>query len=135
MDVVMQSAEGGESLGSARLLAATEDLMVSEYRLEPGGEPGEPHFHANHSDSFYVLEGDLEFVIDGEAVRPPPGTLLVAPRGAIHAFPVAIGGAARFLNLHTPGGFERYLREMVAMRERGEKPSHEFMASHDMHVV
>lgn len=135
MDVLMQNAEGGEPLGSARLSVATEDLMVSECRLEPGRQPGDPHYHANHSDSFYVLEGELEFVIDGEAVRPPPGTLLVAPRGAIHAFPVAIGVTARFLNLHTPGGFERHLREMVAMRERGETPTAEFMAAHDMHVV
>lgn len=135
MDVLMQGEEGAEQLGSARLLAATEDLMLSAYTLEPGGQPGDPHYHANHSDSFYVLEGELEFVIAEKSVRPEPGTPLVAPRGAIHAFPVAIGGPARFLNLHTPGGFETYLRELAATRERGETPTREFMASHDMHVV
>ena len=87
------------------MLAAFDDLMVSEYVLEPGTEPGDPHYHANHSDSFYVLEGELEFQIDGRAVRAAAGTLVVAPRGAVHAFPVAIGGPARLLNLHTPGGF------------------------------
>lgn len=135
MDVLIQSSDGAEELGSAKLLSATDDLMLSEYTLEPGGQPGDPHFHANHSDSFYVLEGELEFVIDGKAVRPPPGTLVVAPRGAIHAFPIAIGAPARFLNMHTPGGFERYLRELAATRARGEEPSAEFMAAHDMHVV
>jgi mannose-6-phosphate isomerase-like protein (cupin superfamily) len=108
---------------------------MAEYTLEPGGEPGTPHFHARHSDTFYVLEGELEFVIDGKAVRAPAGTVLAAPRGAIHAFPVAIGGRARFLNLHTPGGFERYIRELTAMRSRGEKPTDEFFRSHDQYNV
>ncbi|MFQ5968669.1 MAG: hypothetical protein ACE5MI_13870 [Acidimicrobiia bacterium] len=59
----------------------------------------------------------------------------MAPRGAVHAFPVAIGGPARFLNVHTPGGFEHYMRELVAMRERGERPEDEFLRSHDIHEV
>jgi quercetin dioxygenase-like cupin family protein len=87
MDVHIQSREGGEQLGSAVLLAAFDDLMVSEYLLDPGTEPGDPHYHANHSDSFYALEGELEFQIDGRIVRASPGTLVVAPRGAVHAFP------------------------------------------------
>jgi hypothetical protein len=39
MDVHIQSREGAEQLGSAALLAAFNDLMVSEYTLEPGTEP------------------------------------------------------------------------------------------------
>ncbi len=135
MDVHVQGREGAEQLGSAALLAAFDDLMVSEYVLEPGTEPGDPHYHANHSDSFYVLEGELEFQIDGRAVRAAAGTLVVAPRGAVHAFPVAIGGPARFLNLHTPGGFERYLRALNEMRARGEQPDAEFQKSHDQFLV
>jgi quercetin dioxygenase-like cupin family protein len=133
--VLTQSREGGEQLGSAVLLAAFEDLMVSEYVLEPGTEPGDPHYHANHTDSFYVLEGELEFQIDGRTVRATAGTLVVAPRGAVHAFPIAIGSTARFLNLHAPGGFERYLRALNEMRARGEQPDAEFQKSHDQYPV
>lgn len=125
----------GERLGSAVLLAATDDLYVSEYTLEPRGEPGDPHYHAGHTDSFYVLEGELEFQIEGKPVRATAGALISAPRGAIHAFPIAIGGTARFLNMHTPGGFEKYMRELVAMRERGEEPTREFFESHDQFNV
>lgn len=53
MDVHIQSRDGAEQLGSAVLLAALDDLMVTEYSLEPGTEPGDPHYHADHSDSFY----------------------------------------------------------------------------------
>jgi len=44
-------------------------------------------------------------------------------------------GRARFLNLHTPGGFERYIRELTAMRSRGETPTDEFFRSHDQYNV
>jgi len=135
MAVHIQNREGGEALGASVLLAAFDDLMLSEYVLEPGTQPGEPHYHANHTDAFYVIEGELEFVIDGEPVRAPAGTLVVAPRGEVHAFPVAIGGPARFLNIHTPGGFERYMRTLVEMRARGETPDAELQRTHDQYLV
>ena len=82
-----------------------------------------------------MLEGELEFQIDGHTVRAGVGALVAAPRGAVHAFPVAVGARARFLNLHTPGGFEVYLRELNQMRTRGEKPGVEFLQSHDIFDV
>jgi mannose-6-phosphate isomerase-like protein (cupin superfamily) len=135
MAVHIRDRGGGEPLGSSVLLAAFDDLMLSEYELEPGTEPGDPHYHANHTDAFYVLEGELEFVLDGNPVRATAGTLVVAPRGEVHAFPVAIGGPARFLNIHAPGGFERYMRALVEMRARGEQPDAEFQQAHDQHLV
>jgi len=135
MNVHIQGREGAEQLGRAVLLAALDDLTVTEYSLETGTEPGDPHYHADHSDSFYVIEGELEFQIDGRTIRAGAGTLVAAPRGAVHAFPVAIGSRARFLNLHTPGGFERYLRRLNEMRDRGEKPDADFFTSHDIYDV
>jgi mannose-6-phosphate isomerase-like protein (cupin superfamily) len=134
MAVHIQDREGGEPLGSSVLLAAFDDLMLSEYGLEPGTDPGHPHYHANHTDAFYVIEGELEFVIDGEPVRARAGTLVVAPRGELHAFPVAVGGPARFLNIHT-GGFERYMRTLMQMRARGEEPDAELQRAHDQYPV
>jgi quercetin dioxygenase-like cupin family protein len=134
--VQMQSREGAEQLGIAALLAATDDLTLTENELEPGTEPGAPHYHANHTDSFYVLEGELEFQIDGRTVRAIAGTLVVAPRGAVHAFPVAIGSRARFLNIHTPNlDFDGYLRKLNDMRARGEKPDDEFLKAYDSYNV
>jgi quercetin dioxygenase-like cupin family protein len=133
MAIHIQNRELGERLGSSVLLAAFEDLMLSEYLLEPGTRPGDPHYHANHTDAFYVIEGELEFVIEGEPVRAPAGTLVVAPRGEVHAFPVAVGGPARFLNIHTPGGFERYMRTLMQMRAEGEEPDAELQRAHDQY--
>lgn len=132
----VQGREGAEQLGIAALLVATGDLTVTENELEPGTEPGDPHYHANHTDSFYVLEGELEFRIDGRTVRATAGTLVVAPRGAVHAFPVAIGSRARFLNIHTPNlDFDGYLRKLNEMRARGEKADDEFLKAYDSYNV
>lgn len=135
MTVLIQKATNGERLGRAALLVALKDLTMFEYSLEAGTERGDPHYHAQHVDSFYVLEGELEFQIDERAVRASAGTLLVAPRRTVHAFPIAIGSPARFLNLHTPGGFESYMRELTAMRSRGEQPNVDFLRSHDIYDV
>ena len=136
MDLHVRDRDGEEQLGSAVLLAALDDLMVSEYVLEPGTEPGDPHYHANHSDAFYVIEGEVEFRIEERTVRASAGTIVVAPRGVVHAFPVAIGSTARFLNVHSPNvGFERYLRELNEMRARGEQADAEFQKSYDQYPV
>ena len=132
---ILSEPKDAERQGIGAIRITLDDIYMAEYTLEPGSEPGTPHYHARHSDTFYVLEGELEFVIDGKAVRAAAGTVLAAPRGAIHAFPVAIGGRARFLNLHTPGGFERYIRELTAMRARGETPTDQFFRSHDQYNV
>jgi quercetin dioxygenase-like cupin family protein len=60
-----------------------------------------PHTHDDHVDSFYVLEGEVEFTVGDDVVRAGPGTLLAAPPGARHGFRSA-GGAARVLNFHAP---------------------------------
>lgn len=58
----------------------------------------------------------------------------MAPPGAIHAF--AVPERARFLNIHAPGmNFAAYLREIVALSGRGERPTAELFERHDMHLL
>ncbi len=44
----------------------------------------DPHTHDDHTDSFYVLEGEVEFTVGDDTVRAGPGTVLSAPPGARH---------------------------------------------------
>jgi quercetin dioxygenase-like cupin family protein len=62
-----------------------------------------PHTHADHTDSFFVLEGEVEFTAGDETIVLGPGGFISSPPGARHGFRSA-GGRARVLNLHTPGG-------------------------------
>ena len=70
-----------------------------------------PHTHDDHTDSFLVLEGEVEFTAGDETVVLGPGGFISSPPGARHGFRSA-GGRAKVLNLHTPGagfidGFRR----------------------------
>jgi quercetin dioxygenase-like cupin family protein len=79
--------------------------------FEPEFEGVDPHTHADHADSFYVLEGEVEFRVGDEPRIAGPGTFLSAPPGSVHGFRVAGPDPIRCLNLHTPpGGFLDRLR-------------------------
>jgi quercetin dioxygenase-like cupin family protein len=70
-----------------------------------------PHIHDDHVDSFYVLEGEVEFTVDDDVVRAGPGTFVMAPPGTRHGFRNPGPGRARVLNLHAPdAGFAAGIR-------------------------
>jgi quercetin dioxygenase-like cupin family protein len=71
----------------------------------------EPHVHDDQVDSFYVLEGEVEFTLGDRAVRALPGTWVSVPPGVVHGFRNPGPGRARFLNVHTPdAGFTDLIR-------------------------
>ncbi len=66
--------------------------------------------HADPShETFYILDGELLFHVDGEERRGRVGDTLAIRRGVPHAF-VALSALARFLVLNTPGGHDRFFR-------------------------
>ncbi|MBS2020525.1 MAG: cupin domain-containing protein [Deltaproteobacteria bacterium] len=79
-------------------------FALAEVVVRAGAEPP-PHVHANEEESFYVLEGDLEFLVDGVSTRARAGDFLVLPRGKVHAFLVR-SAEARLLLMVTPGGLD-----------------------------
>jgi quercetin dioxygenase-like cupin family protein len=107
----------GESLFGGRIVlkADFEELCMTESHF-PDARPGAgPHLHRQHADSFYVLDGELAFLVDDEEVLLGPGACVCAPAGMVHGFRST--SEARFLNFHTPpGGFAENLRA----RDRGE---------------
>jgi quercetin dioxygenase-like cupin family protein len=95
-----------------RLLVLLPDLEVVEGTFEYGWEGVEAHVHSDHTDSFYVIEGVVEFLVDGEWRRGGPGTFFSAPRGVEHGFRNPGPGRIRVLNIHAPntGFVERMAR-------------------------
>jgi quercetin dioxygenase-like cupin family protein len=95
------------------LLLATEELTVTWSRYAPG-EPGpDPHVHREHTDSFFVLEGELHYRVgpDLEPLVVRAGEWLAVPPMVVHTFANASGAEATFLNFHSPdGGFAAYMR-------------------------
>ena len=112
---ILVDPEDGESVArgprSHRILAELPELEVIELRFGPDFEGVEPHSHADHVDSFYVLEGEAEFVLEDEVVRVGPGAYVAAPIGVVHGFRNAGEAELRMLNVHAPNtGFARRLR-------------------------
>jgi quercetin dioxygenase-like cupin family protein len=106
----------GESLpGTRRELRIKyegDEFEVLEFWCEPGFGPIQPHLHEDHADSFFILEGEVEFTIGDETTRAGPGTWVAAPPGVRHGFAIPGPDGAHFLNIHAPGsGFIALIRE------------------------
>ena len=131
--IVLRAGEG-EPIGTSVLKAARPELSFVELEVRPGGAVT-PHFHKGHSDSFYVLEGEVELHVGDEVVSGVPGTFVLAPPHAVHWFRNVAESPARMLNLHTPGGFAEYMRERASLSVQGVEPDAAFFERHDIFDV
>ncbi len=89
-------------------------LTLVEDRLKPGFFLGR-HHHKKMIEIFYVLEGSVEFRFDDEVVIAQPGTTLNVPPDVWHE--VTSPDGAKLLTIFSPGGFDRYLEELVVLTE------------------
>jgi mannose-6-phosphate isomerase-like protein (cupin superfamily) len=99
-------------LGSLAVIKATSQDTGGKFTLlEVTENEGETplHVHHNEDETFWVLEGDIEFEVGGKTIEAGPGSLLYGPRSVPHRY-VVRRGPARMLFLFTPGGFEELLR-------------------------
>jgi len=95
-----------------RILAELPELEVIELRFGPDFAGVEAHEHSDHVDSFYVLEGEAEFIVGDDVVRAGPGSYVAAPAGVRHGFRNAGAGELRMVNVQAPNtGFAKRLRE------------------------
>ena len=106
-----------------------EEIVLMEFEMEPETDGAGPHFHREHVDAFYVIEGELELTVAGETVHARPGELVHAAPGVVHSFKNSSAGRVRLLNIHTPGlRFDEYIRKM----DEGEDPD---PAEYDVYEV
>jgi mannose-6-phosphate isomerase-like protein (cupin superfamily) len=83
-----------------------------EQSVSPG-EGAASHIHHREDECFYVVEGEIEFRLDGEAFAAGSGSLVYVPRGTVHAFTNTGTVPARVLDLLTPGGTRERLLEEI----------------------
>ena len=73
---------------------------------DPQGSGPPLHLHHNEDETFYVLEGELSFLVGDERIDVQTGDYLFAPRGIAHAY-VVRSERARMLVTASPGGIEQ----------------------------
>lgn len=108
-------AVGGVRVG---FLAGADETLgavgLVEYTAPPAFPGPPPHLHERTWDAYYVLDGRLAMRVGDDDLELGPGDVAVATPGTVHGFRNATDSPVRFLDLHAPGGFERYFREVAA---------------------
>jgi quercetin dioxygenase-like cupin family protein len=85
---------------------------LSEIRVSPNNGPP-PHIHSREDESFFVLEGEVEFQVGDEKITARPGTFIQGPRGIAHSFKNNTQRPARMLGFVAPAGFENFFKEFA----------------------
>jgi mannose-6-phosphate isomerase-like protein (cupin superfamily) len=106
--VVIAPGEG-HRLGNVEFLARTADTPRFNFSIIEiaAGRELEAHVHEGEDDAFYILEGEMTFVLSEREVSAPPGTFVLIPPGVEHGFRNDGDVPVRMLNIHAPGGFDR----------------------------
>jgi quercetin dioxygenase-like cupin family protein len=94
----------GEETGGA--------YFAMEALVPPGGGPP-PHIHTREDETFYVLEGEIEFLLGEELVNAGPGDFVNIPRGLVHRFLNTGSETARLILTFTPAGIEKFFEETL----------------------
>ena len=77
--------------------ALMEDNLKREFALGL-------HLHRAHAGTFYILEGIVNFHIDGDWMAAVPGACVHIPPGVPHALDLPAGGTGRCLMIFRPAG-------------------------------
>lgn len=101
----------GEETGGA--------YFAMEALLPQGGGPP-PHTHANEDETFYIVEGLVDFRLGERSVTAGPGDFVSVPRGEVHNFHNSRPETARLILTFTPAGIERFFVETL---ERLDDPA------------
>jgi len=99
----------------------SKHTCMFDWTLPPGFSTG-LHVHRVQEETFFVLEGECEWQIDGEVVHATPGTYLFIPPGVPHNIGNSSGRPARMLMTVSPPGHEHYFEELERLAADGAAP-------------
>jgi quercetin dioxygenase-like cupin family protein len=120
------SGRAYSAVGDRYLMLATGEqtggaYCLTEAHVPPGGGPP-PHLHTREEESFYVLEGEITFTVNGQTVVGRPGTFVQIPRGTPHAFKNQSSAPVRMLIQCTPAGFDQFMAEFATELPSSDSP-------------
>jgi quercetin dioxygenase-like cupin family protein len=98
-----------EVLVPGELTCGASTTMV---QTSPPGGGAPPHSHQHEDETFYVLEGEYEFLQGGEWQPARAGRAVYASRGSVHTFRNRGATTGRMMVFVTPAGLDKYLEEI-----------------------
>lgn len=85
---------------------------VIDMLIPPGGGPG-PHAHTGMQESFYVLDGEIEFKTESGSYVAGKGSFVYIPLGgAVHCFKNTSEKVSHLLCTVIPAGIEDFFEEI-----------------------
>lgn len=115
--VIVRAGEGAplDILGSTTRFLCTGEQTGKAWSLMeaaiPQGSGAPPHRHA-WGEAYYVLEGAVRFMVDGQSHLIGAGEFLFAPGGSLHAFEGHSAEPARMLVFDAPAHAESFFRDV-----------------------
>jgi mannose-6-phosphate isomerase-like protein (cupin superfamily) len=95
-DIYSTKLTGQQTSGQIGLVEAT---------VRPGGGPA-PHVHERTDETFYMVNGELEFLDGDKTFTASAGDVVFLPRGNVHRFHNPGIQPATLVFIFTPGGAE-----------------------------
>ena len=86
-------------------------FAVMEALVPPQSGPP-PHRHSREDEAFYVLDGELEFHVDGRRIVAGTGAWITLAKGSLHHFKNIGQSPALLLILVVPGGLDAFFVEV-----------------------
>ncbi|QDT11651.1 quercetin 2,3-dioxygenase [Stieleria marina] len=106
---------GGDQITIKATAKDTGGAMTILETTVPAGAGPPRHMHSRESETFYVLEGEFEFEVDGETTRASVGAFLSAPPNVPHQFRNVADQPGRLLIVCQPGGFEDFVSDFASL--------------------
>lgn len=88
---------------------------VVEHVVLPGQLGSPIHTHTHEDEVSIILEGEIGVLIGDDVFTASAGPYVVKPRGIPHAFWNGTTAPARFVEIISPPGFERYFAELAEL--------------------
>ena len=86
------------------------DLMLAETPPMVQGPP--PHMHHSFKESFLIVEGEMEFFVNGEVKTLKAGESIDIPPNTLHTFGNKTNQTCKWVNIHSPKGFRDFFELM-----------------------
>jgi quercetin dioxygenase-like cupin family protein len=132
------TARGSRMIFKATRASTNGAFSLMERTLPPGGRKPPPHIHTNCEEAFYVLDGEIEFLLNDKTVIGRPGSFVLVPGGVAHTFGNVASAPSRLLILHAPA-MDAYFQELQALWSGPTPPTPEqemsLMQRHGMEPV
>ena len=88
------------------------EYAVIDMLVPPGGGPG-PHSHAGIHESFYVVDGEIEFKTEAGTYIAKKGSFVNIPKGGeVHCFHNKSNSLAHLLCTVIPAGLDAFFEEI-----------------------